>query len=319
MSAWQPRLISNADLQSLGPYEDAPRKLLHASTIADKAALLLDRDTQGYGYCLPWRSMSDRLRFRPGEVSVWYGYSGHMKSTILGQCSTSWMAQGARVCIASFEMSPERSLLRMARQAAGVKEPSAEFISQYANWSALWFYDHRGLCKPHSVYALMRYCQTIAIDHVVIDSLMRVVANEDDYNEQKEFMRNVCALSAELELHTHVVHHARKGDETIALSKAAAKGSSSIIDQTDNALGIRVSRDDNDVGISSGTNGIVRVSKPNAWLSVNKQRNGEYEGVIPLFLDYTTTQFRTATDASVLNLMQWSSPRTNHAQQTTVS
>jgi twinkle protein len=301
MTAWLPRLISNDDIDAAGPYHDAPRKLIHASMLVEKTVALLDREGAGYGYCLPWRAMSERLRFRPGETTCWYGYSGHMKSTLLGQCATSWQAQGARVCVASFEMSPERSLLRMARQAAGVSVPSAEFIAQYANWSALWFYDHHGLCEPQRLYGLLRYCQTIGIDHVVIDALMHAVMGEDDYNGQKEFIRNICALTRELEMHTHVVHHARKGDEREQLSKASARGSVSILDQVDNGLAIWRSREDMTV---SSVAGIV-ISKPNATLNIVKQRNGAYEGVIPLFIDAASSQFTTADDKGLLNLMQW--------------
>jgi len=130
---------------------------------------------------------------------------------------------------------------------------------------------------------------------------MRVVAGEDDWTGQKEFVRNICSLANDLQMHAHIVHHARKGDESQPLSRAQSRGSVSITDQTDNLLGIQVNRDDN---VISGS-GIGVITKPNASISVLKQRNGEYEGVIPLYLDATSTQFRTATDASMLNLMQW--------------
>lgn len=190
----------------------------------------------------------------------------------------------------------------MARQAAGVSQPSAEFIQKYAEWSALWFYDHKGLCQPRNVYGLLRYAQTIAIDHVIVDCLMRVVAGEDDYNGQKEFMRNVCSLSNDLQLHTHVVHHARKGlSEGQSPLKADVRGSAAIIDSVDCALAVWRDRADCVVNDS----GMMVITKPNATLSIVKQRNGEYEGVIPLWIDAASTQFRTVSDKGMLNLMQW--------------
>ena len=53
---------------------------------------------------------------KPSEVSIWTGWSGHGKSTLLGQVITAGVCQGEKVCIASFEMRPKKTLGRIIRQ-----------------------------------------------------------------------------------------------------------------------------------------------------------------------------------------------------------
>ena len=48
------------------------------------------------GWLTPWPKLGNLLRFRPGEVSLWTGISGHGKSLALGQTSISLVAQQQR-------------------------------------------------------------------------------------------------------------------------------------------------------------------------------------------------------------------------------
>ena len=69
------------------------------------------------GFFLPWKMRRRPVRLLRGEVSIWTGINGHGKSLLLNQVAISAMTQGERVCIASFEMHPRKTLFRMVRQA----------------------------------------------------------------------------------------------------------------------------------------------------------------------------------------------------------
>ena len=53
---------------------------------------------------MPWTKTHGEFSFRPGEVTVYAGANGHGKSLITGQIALYLVKQGAKVCIASFEM-----------------------------------------------------------------------------------------------------------------------------------------------------------------------------------------------------------------------
>jgi len=42
---------------------------------------------------------------------------------------------------------------------------------------------------------------------------MRVVAGEDKYNEQKDFVVKLCDIAIKQKSHIHLVHHTKKGKE----------------------------------------------------------------------------------------------------------
>ena len=66
---------------------------------------------------------------------------------------------------------------------------------------------------------------------------MRVVAGEDNYNAQKDFVGRLCSLARDHNIHIHLVHHVRKlEDEKKMPGKFDSKGSGAITDQVDQVL-----------------------------------------------------------------------------------
>jgi twinkle protein len=65
---------------------------------------------------MPWGLAETSFHFRPGEVTVYAGSNGGGKSLITGQIAMSLIKQKQKVCIASFEMKPKKSIMRMMRQ-----------------------------------------------------------------------------------------------------------------------------------------------------------------------------------------------------------
>lgn len=238
------------------------------------------------GLHLPWREAGHDFRIRPGEVTLWAGYNGHMKSMVTGYVMMHLLHQGQKACIASFEMKPRKTLRRMATQAVGTRSPSAKYIDKFLDMltGKLWLYDQQGEVSVERLMGVIYYCaEQLGVTQFVIDSMMKVVADEDDYNGQKKFMGKLCAAAKDLNIHIHLVLHARKGvDENKRPGKQDIKGSGSIVDQTDNCVVVfktpKKPTDDD--------------SKPDFVLYFDKQRHGEWEGYAPLWFDEASLQFK---------------------------
>lgn len=292
------QVISAADFESymLAREEDKGR----IKTAEDFREMLEDRiegKRQAVGAGTPWSWLTEHFRFRPGEMTVWQGFNGHMKSLVTGYFAVNFIKEGEKVCIASFEMKPAATLHRMVRQVLGVGKPTLQAVGAFYEFTneKLYLYDQQGTVKPERVIGVIYYCaEQLGITHFVVDSLMKVVADEDDYNGQKKFVDQVCAAARDLNIHIHLVHHSRKRDnEETRPGKQDAKGSGSIIDQTDNLMTVFKTpkklkeKDEN---------------APDFMLHCDKQRHGEWEGQFCLWFDEDSLQFRSTSDRK---LQQW--------------
>lgn len=232
-----------------------------------------------------WQKARDRVRFRPGEVSLWAGINGHGKSMFLSQVVLDLCYQAERVMVASFEMKPVSQMQRMSRQACGSRLPSVEFLEVFSQWTdeRLWIYDHVGSVDWKKVVAVMRYAvEHFGITHFVVDSLMKCVKGEDDYNAQKDFVNELCAFAQAHGAHIHLVHHVRKGEsEHKAPGKFDVKGAGAITDQVDNVFIVWrnkiAAQEDN--------------GEPTCVVACEKQRNGEFEGKLGFWFDIDSQQY----------------------------
>ena len=267
---------------------------------------------------LPWAKCRDQFAFRQGEVTLWAGINGHGKSLITGQLALSLMGQGQKVCVASFEMKPRKTLQRMSRQFSG-DEPAQisdhpdiiagykDIVRQFADWTdgRLWLYDQQGTVTPETIVAVTRYCaKELGIQHIFIDSLMKCVRGEDDYNGQKYLVDELCAIAKDHDIHIHLIHHIKKlMNEGMVPGKFDAKGSGSITDQVDNML-IHWRNKPKEIALQTGE-ASYNPADPDAMLICAKQRNGEWEGRIQLWLDPKTNQFMQNQNDRPVNFDTW--------------
>lgn len=232
-----------------------------------------------------WEKARNKVKFRPGEVSIYAGVNGHGKSMFLSQVELDLCYQGERIMVASFEMKPVKQMHRMSRQAYGGREPSIPFLTDLHKWTdgRLWMYDHVGAVEWRKLIAVMRYAvRTFGITQFVIDSLMKCVKGEDDYNAQKDFVNELCAFAQAHNVHIHLVHHVRKGESELkAPGKFDIKGAGAITDQVDNVF--IVWRDKKAEAENKGN--------PNCYVSCEKQRNGEWEGRLGFWFDIDSQQY----------------------------
>lgn len=283
--------------------DSEPRsKVRPASAWGEELIAAMGRDAGPVGDRLPWGKTHADVRFRRGEVTIWAGANGSGKSLMLGQVMLGLMSQGCRCMIASFEMKPRVTLARMLRQAAGGNRPTPEFARRMFGWTddLLWLYDQQGTVSADRVLAVLRYSAAeLKCAHLVVDSMMKCVRGEDDYNGQKDLVDALTAFARDTDTHVHLVHHMRKGDESKPGSKYDLKGSGSITDQADNVF---VVWRDKAKERARQCGQEVDDSKPDALLLVEKQRNGEgpeAEARWALWFDQSSTQFLGAHRGSV--------------------
>jgi twinkle protein len=250
---------------------------------------------------MPWPKTHQGFNFRAGEVTLYAGGNGGGKSMVTGQIALHLIKQGQRVMIASFEMKPKRTLTRMLRQFAGENIYSPifvnkqkhlmEFVTRLQDFShgKLWLYDQQGTVTSQQVIAVARYSAVeLGVQHIFIDSLMKCVSGEDDYNAQKMFVDELTSLARDHNVHIHLIHHIRKlASEEIQPNKNDIKGSGAISDQVDNVLMVWRNKKKE----HQAQTGPVDPMIPDAMLMCEKQRNGEAEDWYSLWYHKDSQQF----------------------------
>lgn len=224
--------------------------------------LRLDKD-------LPW------FEFRQGELTVWTGYNGHGKSLMLMQILLGLAQQGERLCVFSGEMSPERQVKRMAKQAAGLDRPTPNYLDAIGVWlrDRVWVFNQVGSATIDRLLEVFAYAnKRYGTRHFVIDSLMMTDVPEDGpgcMTAQKDAIQKLCNFAKRNGCHVHLVAHPRKGkDETAGPGKLDVAGSSKITDGADNVFTVWSAGRDESEPITD---------EPDAKLELKKQRNGDVQ------------------------------------------
>ena len=239
-----------------------------------------------------WRNLAKDFVYRDAEVTLWAGINGHGKSQVVGQMMLDLLMQGEKVCLASLEMSPTRTMARMARQAWGGDQPGIDYLKQFGKFTddKLWIYDHVGSSNPRTMLAVIRFViDKFQVKHFVVDNLMKVIAGEDDYNAQKDFVNGLCTIAHDTGCHIHLVLHVKKGrNEQDQPGKFDIKGSGAITDLVDNVFIVWRNKGKED---SFRSGDMARIDEPDATLKLEKQRNGETEGSYFFWFDPQSFQY----------------------------
>ena len=138
---------------------------------------------------------------------------------------------------------------------------------------------------------MARYsAKELGVGHVVIDSLMKCVQGEDDYNGQKSFVDELTALVRDQQIHVHLVHHTRKpANENHIPDKHDNKGSGAITDLVDNVMIVWRNKAKEDA--IKARKAPPQDFPADAYLLCRKQRNGDDEPTIGLWFDRDSKQF----------------------------
>jgi twinkle protein len=260
------------------------------------------------------RLFKEKIAFRPGEVTVWTGISGHGKSVCLGQVMVEALISHYKVAIGSFEMLGEQTLQRMICQSEFNDKPTVEDIDKMINWlcGRLWLYDVLGTIKVDALFELMEYSVARhGVSHFVIDSLMKCDVGSDDYDAQRNFLNRLAGFAKENAIHIHLVAHARKGQtEHDAPGKLDVKGSGDITNQADNILVVWRNKTKEEKRFDEQLTPEDDAGMPDAIVYCHKQRETGVE--FKLKYSFFRKAFRyndmgvgTFQDLSILRRVEW--------------
>jgi len=246
------------------------------------------------------------FELRPAEVSLWAGINGHGKSQFLGQVKLQQLMANQRICEASLEMAPMRTMSRLTRQAYGDERPPADYIRAFHRWTdgRLWLYDHVGPCQPDTLIAIIRYAvHTFGIDQFIVDNLTKVIDGEDNYNAQKDFVNRLCEVAHDTGVHIHLVAHVRKGrSENDQPGKFDVKGAGSITDLVDNVFLVWRNKAKEEAIRANNLN--YDRNEPDTILQLEKQRNGETEGDYRFWFHPGALQFLEGTGETARRMVE---------------
>ena len=238
---------------------------------------------------LTWPKAQNLIQFRPEEITLWAGSNGSRKSMIGGQLMLDLAQQSYKSLTISLEMSARKTLERMFRQATAKACPSPRECDHAAAVmrGRVFIFDHVGALSQERLCAVLRWARKkLGVEHVLIDSMMKVVNGDDDYNGQKDFINRMTEIAKGTGLHLHIVVHTRKPSESVERvpSKWDIKGSSSVTDLAHNVVTLWRNR-------AKEAEPTKYADAPGQVLDIQKQRNGEFEGKILLWFDPASMQF----------------------------
>lgn len=198
---------NNMDPKSLKTAKDYRQKIWECFWPSDESQL---------GDSVPFGGDQFPFRFRPGEITVWTGYSKHGKTVLLNYMLVHMTRFNRRSCLCSLEMKPEKNLQTILRMGLARIKPDDEkqfdFALEWAN-RHFWIYDKVGTAKPDEVLEVFAYAvKKYGISHFVIDSLMRLDIPEDEDSQLKSLMNKLVDFANNYNVHVHLVAHSKKPD-----------------------------------------------------------------------------------------------------------
>lgn len=279
--------------------EQESQELLPPSAFKSEALDYAVNGLQVSGPPLPWSKVSDVIRVRPGQLSIWGGRSGAGKSVIVNQ-NILWRLQNQKAVIASLEMRPEQTLYKMACQAAGC-QPSSAWFSDWLDHleGRLWIYDQLDTVNSNRILGMIHYVfAEMDVDHVVIDSLTKCGFRRDDYTGQAEFINRLQLAAKRYNKHIHLVCHMRKSDgNRPSDGKDEIRGAGEITDLADNLFILSrnrakeesVRRKKRKMDLTEKDQD--RIKQPDAYLAIGKNREYGEEPTFSLWFHPQSQQF----------------------------
>jgi twinkle protein len=177
--------------------------------------------------------------FRPGEVTLWGGFSHAGKSTMLNFMQSVLLADERKIFVASLEMKVETMLRKLAKIFMGesLNETNASSFVKGVGPN-LVYADIVGSMKQAELMEMMWFSfRRYGCTHFIIDSLMRIQDLEEEYAAQGEFCNRLQDFAKETGTHVHLVAHLGKPGQAVERpSMYSIKGSSLLVNNADNIL-----------------------------------------------------------------------------------
>lgn len=160
----------------------------------------------------PFDVQGNKLRFMERGYTIWSGYPGAGKTTALRQLICHLLHTGNKCFVASFEEHPVDVIVHLAGVAFGCEVPSVQqlqwFIDFYAGELRIW--GMIGVAKHAQILGTIQQLAKEGIKHVMLDSLMCLDVNSQDFEGQRVFANLLNSIAIESNVHIHLVAHPRK-------------------------------------------------------------------------------------------------------------
>lgn len=190
----------------------------------------------------PFDPEGHQLKFYDGGYTIWSGYPGTGKTTLLRQLVCHLLNRGKGVFAAHLEEDPGDSLIRTAGCAFGASLPTQQqlqwFMDYYVDTLRVW--GIIGLCSHREIFGTIMDLSQKGIKHFVLDSLMCMDIASDDFEAQRKFAVSISSIARKAKVHVHLVAHPRKvisSDQEPDLNDVA--GSADLGRLADNVLFVR--------------------------------------------------------------------------------
>lgn len=222
-----------------------PEELTSAIMLGDGVRELLLKDISKTG--LPFQIPDVPIRFRMHESTIWTGYTGDGKSTVLrGLMVNAVAAHGETVCIADLESRPEMTMAQMIVQYTAngdIASNKGEFERQYERLaSKIITYDNPVKAEPERVLDKFEYAyRRWGCRHFVLDNVMMLKIARQDLQCQADAAHAFKEFVKRYPVHLHVVAHPRKppvGESPKPPSPYEVKGASDWCDISFNVVGV---------------------------------------------------------------------------------
>ncbi len=262
-------------------------------------ALFYPKEEEKICYTTPYEKLAKQdVYFRPGELTLWSGPSGHGKSQVLSDCIPHWIGEGAIPCLASLEMAPRQSLKRLIKQVGNIDRPTEGYAKACMDYldKGLLIYSKVGKADVTRMLEIFDYARSrYGCDVFIVDSLMRLGIASDDYTGQEKAVYQMVDWVISKNVHIHLVAHARKSEKGGGPAGTEdVKGASEIGSNAFNILTIwRNRKHEEDIAAADDAQKAELEKIPGVILNVAKNRNGDFEGRVGLWYDKETYRYRS--------------------------
>ena len=252
------------------------------------------------GIVLPWPKAS-QFYMIPGHLTVWTGYGGHGKTTLLSHVLAAALRDpdGERACIASLEMTAEDTVDRLCKQLAGRSTLSDAELDALgaAVQDRCVIYHHVGASTIDKVVEIFTFARRRhGVTQLVVDSLMMLGIGFEDYDKQLAVAQRLIAFAREHHCHVHLVIHPRKpSDENKAPGMYDVKGSGGLVDGAHNVVIAWRNKQKFKAQQDALINGTLLdprlADEPDTTITIEKNRLNGWTAMIPLWFHADSQQF----------------------------
>jgi hypothetical protein len=153
-----------------------------------------------------------KLKFYRKGYTIWSGYPGAGKTTMLRQLVCHLLSARESVFLASLEEHPVDVIVQLAGVAFGREIPTERqlqwFIDYYAERLKVW--GITGIASHREIFGTLQKLAAEGVTQAFIDSLMCLDINSQDFEAQRKFANVMNAMAIESNIHLHLVAHPRK-------------------------------------------------------------------------------------------------------------